>query len=150
MNIPLGPRERGAPQAQVPAPRRRRGQSLVELAVALPFLLLIMLGTIDLGRMFFDYIQIRNAASEGATFGARNPQDSAGMIARATAHGVPTGTAISAGCVGAGCTSITGGDATVSVTATRVFTPVTTSFLQTWFGVGPFTMTARSSARVMG
>ena len=138
-----------APPAALAAPRQRRGQSLVELSLALPFLLLIMLGTIDLGRMFFDYIQIRNAAMEGAQYGSRNPTDTAGMVTQTTNHGVPTGTTVSASCSGDRCTSITGGAGTVTVTATRTFTPVTTAFLQNWFGIQPFTMSASASTRVM-
>ena len=48
---------------------RSRGQSLVELALALPILLLLVLGTVDLGRAFFDYIQMRNGAF-GSSYGA--------------------------------------------------------------------------------
>jgi Flp pilus assembly protein TadG len=51
----------------------RRGQSLVELALLLPLLALIMLGTIDLGRAFFAHQRLTNAVKEGALFGMRYP-----------------------------------------------------------------------------
>lgn len=51
----------------------RRGQSLTELALILPLLTLIMLGTIDLGRAFYDHIELTNAVKEGALYGIRNP-----------------------------------------------------------------------------
>lgn len=51
-----------------------RGQSLVEFALVLPVLLLIVLGAVDLGRVYFSTISLQNAAKEGAFFGARNPQ----------------------------------------------------------------------------
>jgi Flp pilus assembly protein TadG len=51
----------------------RRGQSLVELALLLPLLALIMLGTIDLGRAFFAYQRLTNAVKEGALYGVRYP-----------------------------------------------------------------------------
>lgn len=51
--------------------RLRRGQGLVELAMILPFLLLILVGVIDLGRMFFAYAAISNAAYEAARQAAR-------------------------------------------------------------------------------
>lgn len=44
------------------------GQSLVELAISMMFLLLLVAGTIDLGRAFFTYIALRDAAQEGAAF----------------------------------------------------------------------------------
>jgi Flp pilus assembly protein TadG len=46
--------------------RGRKGQSMVELAIALPLMVLIMFGVLDLGRAFFTLITIHNAAREGA------------------------------------------------------------------------------------
>jgi hypothetical protein len=46
--------------------RREHGQSLVEFAITLPVLLLLVLGTIDLGMGFKTYIVLTNAAREGA------------------------------------------------------------------------------------
>ena len=43
-----------------------RGQSLTEFAISLVFLLTLLAGIVDLGRMFFAYIIIRDAAQEGA------------------------------------------------------------------------------------
>ena len=57
--------------------RRETGQSIVELALTLPVLLLLLLGTVDVGRVFFDYIEMRNAVSEGATYASRHPTDTA-------------------------------------------------------------------------
>jgi PKD repeat protein len=45
---------------------RQRGQSLVELALVLPVLLLLVLAAVDLGRIFFARIAVANAAREGA------------------------------------------------------------------------------------
>ncbi len=44
---------------------RLRGQSLVEFALILPIFVLIVVGIFDLGRAFFAYIAIANAAREG-------------------------------------------------------------------------------------
>jgi hypothetical protein len=41
------------------------GQALVEFALILPVLLLILLGTIDTGRLIFAYNAVSNAAREG-------------------------------------------------------------------------------------
>lgn len=51
--------------------RWQRGQGLLELAMLLPFLLLLLLGVIDLGRVFFSYAAISNAAYEAARQAAR-------------------------------------------------------------------------------
>ena len=50
-----------------------KGQSLVELALVLPVLLIILAGTVDLGRILFYYLSMRNAAQEGVTFGSAFP-----------------------------------------------------------------------------
>jgi Flp pilus assembly protein TadG len=43
-----------------------KGQSLVEFALLLPILVLIIFGVLELGRAFFAFIAITNAAREGA------------------------------------------------------------------------------------
>lgn len=53
--------------------RSRRGQSLVELALLLPLLSLILVGTLDLGRAFFYYTRLTNAVYAGASYGVKNP-----------------------------------------------------------------------------
>jgi hypothetical protein len=69
----------------------RRGQSLVEFAITLPLMLLIVMGTIDLGRAYFATINLASAVKEGAFFGARNPgcptNDTTGCIAPRTVEG---------------------------------------------------------------
>lgn len=57
-----------------------RGQSLVEIALTLPLLLLVVLGTIDLGRLYAFKIGTMNAANEAAFQAARDPQATADTI----------------------------------------------------------------------
>jgi Flp pilus assembly protein TadG len=45
-----------------------KGQSMVELAISLMFLLFLVAGVVDLGRAFFTYIALRDAAQEGAAY----------------------------------------------------------------------------------
>ena len=52
---------------------RSRGQSIVELALILPVLMLLVAATLDLGRMFYSQITITNAAREGAYEAAYSP-----------------------------------------------------------------------------
>jgi Flp pilus assembly protein TadG len=126
-----------------------RGQSLVEFAFGLPLLLLILLGTLDLGQMFFEYIDLRNAVREGASYGARNPTDTTGIKGWVTGHSskLATGTTVTVNLSGNYTT--VGSTGTVTVTGTRTFTPITTAFLQNYFGLGPVTLTSSSSARVL-
>jgi Flp pilus assembly protein TadG len=100
----------------------RDGQSIVELALAFPVILLLCLGTVDVGRVFFDYIEMRNAVVEGATYGSRHPSDTSGIVNVAMNHGVPGDTVVSAVTSGNCSTPLGGGSMTV--TANRTFTPV--------------------------
>ena len=49
------------------------GQSMLEVAVALPFLLLIVIALIEMGIVFASYVALVNAAREGAIFAAMCP-----------------------------------------------------------------------------
>jgi Flp pilus assembly protein TadG len=65
-----------------------RGAAFVELAVTLPLLVVVVLGTIDFGRVFYTTMELNNAARAGAQYGAQNlatASDIAGMNAAATA-----------------------------------------------------------------
>lgn len=62
--------------------KNERGQSLVEMAVSFVFLLLILSGAVEFGIAFFQFIQLRDAAQEGALYGSINPTDVAGITAR--------------------------------------------------------------------
>ncbi|MDO9303128.1 MAG: TadE/TadG family type IV pilus assembly protein [Anaerolineales bacterium] len=60
-----------------------RGQSLVELAITLPILILLLLGTLDFGMAIFSYSMLRDAAQEGAFYGSFNPSNVAEIENRA-------------------------------------------------------------------
>lgn len=47
----------------------KRGQALVELALVLPLLILLVMGTMEFGRVFHSYLIITNASREGARTG---------------------------------------------------------------------------------
>lgn len=53
--------------------RGKRCQSLVELAVSLPVIILLLIGTVDFGMAIFSYSILRDAAQEGAFYGSFNP-----------------------------------------------------------------------------
>ncbi|GAB4578396.1 MAG: hypothetical protein Fur0022_11310 [Anaerolineales bacterium] len=55
---------------------KEKGQSLLEMAFATIILLLLLAGIVDLGRLFFTYIALRDAAQEGAAFAAICPPNS--------------------------------------------------------------------------
>jgi Flp pilus assembly protein TadG len=126
---------------------KREGQSLVEFGLAMPLLLLLCLATLDLGRVFFDYIQLRQAVREGAGYASRNPSDSTGITQAVTDAGIASGVAITSYCTGV-CTK-EGGVGWMTVSATQTFTPITTGFLSDLIGIGPITLSASSTMRAM-
>ena len=50
-----------------------RAQSLVELAISFVVLLILLAGVVDLGRAFFAFITMRDAAQEGASYAGLYP-----------------------------------------------------------------------------
>ena len=59
-----------------------RGASAVELAVSIPVLVVILVGAIDFGRVFYTAMGLTNAARAGAQYGSQNnvkSTDTAGM-----------------------------------------------------------------------
>jgi len=50
--------------------KSERGQSLVELAISLLVLLYLLSGAVEFGLAFFQFVQLRDAAQEGALYGS--------------------------------------------------------------------------------
>ncbi len=63
------------------AARGERGQAAVEFLVALPLMMTILFGILELGIAVFNYNTIANAAQEGARYAALNPMTVAGTCA---------------------------------------------------------------------
>ncbi len=106
------------------------GQGLVEFAIILPVLVLLIMGALDLGRLFQMYIVVTNAAREGAYYLSYvDTEDSAncsggvcfrGTIEAAQNEGLNSGINITASdIVVTGCTS---GAARCSIGATVAVT----------------------------
>jgi hypothetical protein len=66
-----------------------RGAALVEIAVALPVLIALLIGTIDFARVFYLTIELTNAARAGAQYGATGSSPSVPAI-KAFAEGSVT------------------------------------------------------------
>jgi Flp pilus assembly protein TadG len=66
--------------------RAERGQSLIELALTLPIMLLLVLATVDIGMGFRTYIGLSTAAREGVRWISIHPNDPAGALARVSAE----------------------------------------------------------------
>jgi Flp pilus assembly protein TadG len=69
-----GPRWRPSVRRRGRVPSRARGQSLVEFSIAMVFLLVLLMGVLDLARAYFTYLALKDAAAEGAYFASAFPQ----------------------------------------------------------------------------
>lgn len=70
--------------------RRQAGVALVEFALALPLLMLLLVGIIEIGRLAYYNILVENAAHAGALYGSQNLEtanDATGMAAAAKNDG---------------------------------------------------------------
>jgi Flp pilus assembly protein TadG len=63
--------------------RKESGQSMVELSMSIVVLLILLAGVVDLGRVAFYYIAIRDAAQEAASYAAVFPNNNQQIFARA-------------------------------------------------------------------
>src|SRR5687768_5261332 len=91
------------------------GQSLVELALALPILVLLLLGVVDGARAYYYAGVVANSAREGAVYAARN---GAATVAQVTQRACDSSGIVEFGttCPGLAVTcSFANGDATVEV-----------------------------------
>jgi Flp pilus assembly protein TadG len=101
--------------------RGQSGQSLAEFALMLPILMMICLGVLDLGRCFFTYISLTNAAREAARYAALNGSASCTQVYKEFGGtACNTGTQTVSGCVNgtlsaSGSGSGTGNPYTVTV-----------------------------------
>ncbi|MDQ3929752.1 MAG: pilus assembly protein, partial [Chloroflexota bacterium] len=69
-----------------------RGQSLVEFAFVSVFLILLLMGIIEMGRLLFAFSVVSNAAQEGTRYAITRPRDYVNQSAAATR--IAAGTAI--------------------------------------------------------
>ena len=107
-----------------------RGQSLVELALVLPILLLLMVGTIEIGRFAYYAILVSNAARAGAQYGAQSlttSADTAGIQTAARNDGLATLTVTPTQLCGCTATALGGCPAGGFCANPLVYVEVTTS-----------------------
>jgi PKD repeat protein len=73
MKFLIGVFRRGTERLGVRPERGWRGQGLVEFALVLPVIMLLLLITLDFGRLFMSYITLTNETRIAANYGATNP-----------------------------------------------------------------------------
>ena len=71
---PPPPRAAGQPGDRPATRASQRGQSLVELSLMLPMLLLLTVVALDFGRVYLGYINVQNMARIAANLAGNNPE----------------------------------------------------------------------------
>jgi len=71
--------------------KKESGQSMVELAVSFVVLMVLLAGVVELGRMSFHYIAMRDAAQEGASYASIFPNNNYEIFERVKAGLVDQG-----------------------------------------------------------
>ncbi|MEJ2352365.1 MAG: TadE/TadG family type IV pilus assembly protein [Anaerolineales bacterium] len=139
------------------APKKESGQSLVELAMSLTLLFIILAGIVDIGRAFFTYIMLRDAAQEGALYGSFEEIKCQNVQARieTTSDGVKN--LISSGAVNVSCvakaplcvdkeSNLSG---SVTVTVTYADFPITMPFIGALIGGQTVDISASSTDTIL-
>ena len=118
---------------------REQGVSALELALMMPFLLMVTFGIVDIGRIMYFQMGVQEAVQEGAAYASIQPDDPNGIIAR-------TVEAVSAPDLDPSSVTVTCPDSvSVTITATHVV-PMLTPFVGKMIGAG---YSASSSATAM-
>lgn len=131
----------------LPGWHHRWGQSLVEFALILPILLLLVMGTFDLGRLFYIKIALESSAREGAYYLSYHPTDVINCSAGVCQPGPSTTQAIQAEADNLGVQvnlsgiSITGCCTVGSPVTLTITQPVNLYILK--FFSGPVTLSSR-------
>lgn len=55
------------------SPKKEKGQAFLEFGLVLVLLLILLAGVVDLGRAFYTFIMLRDAAMEGVAYGSAFP-----------------------------------------------------------------------------
>lgn len=116
------------------AKRKERGAVAVEMAMLLPLLLLILIGTIEFGRVLNVQISMTQAAREGARYAAIHYKEAGLNVTAATLAAAPSLSGLPVGVTNnaASCTA----DSNVTVTTT-VTLPSLSGFLDAGFFGAP-------------
>lgn len=123
-----------------------KGQALAEFAIILVVLMFLLLGTLDLGRAFYYQVALTNAAREGARYGASNPTDAAGIVARVQAESSPI--AIASGDIAVATPNGASAGNPLEVTVTYSF-PAVNPFIASLWGGGNLPIRGGAAMAIM-
>jgi Flp pilus assembly protein TadG len=80
MHVQPRPRSLGASRLLSRFRRDRRGVSAVEFALVSPIFILLIVGAVQMGHLFYAHAGLRNAVSEGARYATIHPRPSSEQV----------------------------------------------------------------------
>ena len=122
----------------------RRGGAVLEFAVLLPFLLIMTLGMIDVGRLFYVRQGLEYATEEGARYYTLNPTTATSNVTSQLQNKMPGGMGPNVSVAYADTASCNGNSA---VTCTTITATYTFNFAAGFLEIG--TQTLRATARAV-
>ncbi len=133
-----------------------KGQSLIELALVLLFLIIVAAGIIDLGRVLFYYVTLRDAAQEGSVYGSIYPYECKAIIDRTKGpltNGGIDGVDIVVKIAGVNCTSANSNQAClgndIEVIVTKDDFPLTMPLLGAFIGTEHFKLSTSIKGTIL-
>lgn len=128
--------------------RDRRGSSIIEFAVLGPVLLTLMLGAVDVGRMFYVRQNLEYAAEEAARYYMLNPSSGTSAVTSYLQGKMAGGVGASVNVSYVDTASCNGNS---SVTCTMISATYNFAFIAGYLGLGSKTLQARAQAvRISG
>lgn len=139
--------------------RATDGISSIEFALVGSFLTFLLLGTLDFGMLFFEQMQLANAAQAGADYAMMNAYNATNVTSAAQGATNLSGVSVNPSKMLCGCPSASGGVSSATCgtscpgtnagTATgyvKVQTSVTYRTVFPWFSSNPVTLTTTAYA----
>jgi Flp pilus assembly protein TadG len=120
-----------------------RGGAAIEFAVIAPFLFTLVLGSLDVGRMFYVGQGLQYAAEQGARYYTVNPTTASSNVTTQIQAFMPGGMGSSVNVVYSDAASC---NSSSSVTCTTITATYAFSFIASYLGLGTKTITATSQA----
>jgi hypothetical protein len=119
--------------------KNEKGQSMIELALSLIVLLILISGIVDIGRIAFYYIAMRDSAQEGASYGSIFPHECDEIVDRVLAGAVDSSRVqvsvkINGNSCSSSCSSIVSAGHLIEVTVTDPNFPITMPLLGAFIG----------------
>ena len=123
--------------------RNERGGAIIEYAITAPFLFTLLLGSIDVGRMFYVRQGLEYATEQAARYYMMNPSTASSSITTYLQGQMPGGMGSS---VSVSYTDTSNCNSMTSVTCTKSQASYSFSFIAGYLGLGTKTLTATAQA----